>query len=211
MNIFITFAPSKSISKMESIELKAALRKETGKKALKAIRAQDLVPCVLYGGKENVHFNVAESDFRGIIYTPFVFVVNLDIDGQKHQALVKEKQFHPVSDKLLHVDFFEVTADKPVVVDIPVKVVGSSIGVREGGKLSVESRRVAVKGLTKDIPNEIEIDVTAVGIGKFIRAGELTAKNYTVVSPKDKRIVAVRTTRAVAAAAETAEAAKTVK
>ncbi|MDR2848755.1 MAG: 50S ribosomal protein L25/general stress protein Ctc [Bacteroidales bacterium] len=184
---------------MESIELKAALRKETGKKALKTVRAQDLVPCVLYGGGENVNFTVAEGDFRGIIYTPFVFVVNLDIDGKKHQALVKDTQFHPVTDKLLHVDFYEVSADKPVVVDIPVKVVGSSIGVREGGKLSIESRRVSVKGLTKNIPNEIEIDITEVGIGKFIRAGELTAKNYTIVSPKEKRIVAVRTTRAVAA------------
>ncbi|MDR1668113.1 MAG: 50S ribosomal protein L25/general stress protein Ctc [Bacteroidales bacterium] len=191
---------------MESFELKAALRKETGKKSSKKIREQDIVPCVLYGGKENIHISVSESDFRGLIYTPAVFVVNLDIEGEKHQALMKETQFHPVTDKLLHADFYEISADKPVVVKIPVKITGSSIGVREGGKLVLENRRIAVKGLYKDIPNEIEINVTELGIGKTIRAGEITAKNFEIVSPKETRIVAVRSTRAaVAAEAATAE------
>jgi large subunit ribosomal protein L25 len=192
---------------MESFELKAALRKETGKKSLKAIRAQELVPCILYGGKNNVSFTVSEGDFRGLIYTPFVFVVNIDIDGEKHQALVKETQFHPVTDKLLHVDFFEISADKPVVVNIPVKITGSAIGVREGGKLLLESRKIAVKGLTKDIPAELEVDVTDLAIGKAIRAGDLITKKYEVVSSKESRIVAVRTTRAVAETTEAAAAA----
>jgi large subunit ribosomal protein L25 len=170
------------------------------------MRTEDVVPCVLYGGKENINISVFESDFRGLIYTPAVFVVNLDIEGKKYQALMKETQFHPVTDKLLHADFYEISPDKPVVVSIPVKITGSSVGVREGGKLIMENRRIAVKGLYKDIPNEIEVDVTELGIGKTIRAGEITTKNFEIVSSKETHIVAVRSTRAaVAAEAATAE------
>ncbi|MDR0713413.1 MAG: 50S ribosomal protein L25/general stress protein Ctc [Bacteroidales bacterium] len=190
---------------MKSFELKAALRKETGKKSSKKMRAQDIVPCVLYGGKENINFSVSEGDFRGLIYTPSVFVINLDIEGEKRQALMKETQFHPVTDKLLHADFYEISADKPVVVKLPVKITGSSIGVREGGKLVLENRRIAVKGFYKDIPDEIEINVTELGIGKAIRAGEIATENFEIVSPKETRIVVVRSTRAAAAAETAAE------
>jgi large subunit ribosomal protein L25 len=192
---------------MESIALKASLRKETGKKSSKAIRAGEGVPCILYGGKENVNFFVNESDFRGLIFTPMVYIVNIDIDGAKHNAVIKDLQFHPVTDKLLHADFFEVSDDKPITVEIPVKIVGSSAGVREGGKLSVDKRKIKVKGLAKNIPAEIEIDVTELGIGKSIRAGEVATDNkFDIVVSKDMPVVTVRTTRAAAAAAQ--EAAK---
>jgi large subunit ribosomal protein L25 len=191
---------------MESIALKASLRKETGKKSSKAIRAQECIPCVIYGGKENVSFFAAESDFRHLIFTPNVYIVNIDIDGKNHNAIIKDLQFHPVTDKLLHADFYEISDDKPVTIEIPVKLTGSSMGVREGGKLVVECRKVKVKGLPKDVPAEIEIDITELGIGKSIRAGEIKTNKFDVVLAKETPIVSVRTTRAAAAAAQ--EAAK---
>jgi len=199
----IIFAPSKKNRiKMESIALKASLRKATGKKSSKAIRAQEGVPCVLYGGKENINFFAAESDFRNIIYTPKVYVVEIDIDGDNHHAIVKDLQFHPVSDQLIHADFYAVSDQKPVTVEIPVTLKGSSVGVREGGKLTTDKHKVKVKGLSKDIPAEIEIDITELGIGKSIRAGEIvTNEKYKIVMAKETPIVSVRTTRAAAAAA----------
>ena len=194
---------------MESIELKASLRKETGKKSSKSVRSQESVPCVLYGGKENTNFSVLESDFRDLLFTPKVYIINLDIDGNKYKAVIKDLQFHPVTDKLLHADFYELTADKPVTVAIPVTLTGSSIGVREGGKLVMDKRKVKVKGLYKDIPAEIVVDITKLGVGKSIRVGEIeTDGSYVITLDKGAPVVSVRTTRAaVAAAAEAAAAA----
>jgi len=191
---------------MESIALKASLRKEAGKKSSKAIRAQDSIPCVLYGGNKNVNFFVTEGNFRNLLYTPKVYIINIDIDGNNHNAIIKDLQFHPVTDKLLHADFYELSEDKPVSVDIPVNLKGSSKGVREGGKLVMDKRKVKVKGLYKDIPAEIEIDITDLGIGKSIRAGEVvTGASYEIVLPKETPIISVRTTRAAAAAKEAAK------
>jgi len=192
---------------MESIALKASLRKETGKKSSKMVRTQENVPCVLYGGKENINFFASESDFRHLLFTPSVYIVHIGIDGNNYNAIIKDLQFHPATDKLLHADFFEISDDKPVTVEIPVKLNGSSIGVREGGKLMVDKRKVKVKGYTKDIPAEIDIDITELKVGKSIRAGEIvTGGKYEVVLAKETPIVSVRTTRAAAAAAQ--EAAK---
>ena len=192
---------------MESIALKASLRKETGKKSSKTVRTQESIPCVLYGGEKNVNFVVVESDFRNLLYTPKVYIVNIDIDGNTHNAIIKDLQFHPVTDKLLHADFYELSDDKPVTVEIPVTLHGSSKGVREGGKLVSDKRKAKVKGLYKDIPAEIKIDITELEIGKSIRAGEiLTDGKYEITLAKETPIVSVRTTRAAAAAAQ--EAAK---
>jgi len=191
---------------MESIALKASLRKEKGKKSSKSIRAQESVPCVLYGGNENIHFFAAESDFRHLIYTPNVYLVDIEIDGKNHHAIIKELQYHPVTDQLLHIDFFAVSDNKPITVEIPVKLNGSSAGVREGGKLVVDKRKLKVKGLSKDIPAEIVIDITELGLGKSIRAGEIvTGGKYQIVMAKETPIVSVRTTRAAAAAQEAAK------
>ena len=188
---------------MESIALKASLRKETGKKSSKSIRAQEGVPCVLYGGKENMNFFAAESDFRHLIFTPNVYIVNIDIDGNCHHAIVKDLQFHPVTDQLLHVDFYAVSDQKPITIEVPVKLTGSSAGVREGGKLQIDRRKLKVKGLSKDIPAEIVIDITELGIGKSIRAGEIvTDGKFQIVMAKETPIVSVRTTRAAAAAVQ---------
>ena len=190
---------------MKSIELKATLRKETGKKSSKAIRSQDAVPCILYGGEKNVNFSVSQGDFRGLIFTPMVYIVNIDIDGEVHNAVIKDLQFHPVTDALLHADFFEISDNKPVTVEIPINIVGSSTGVREGGKLVVEKRKVAVKGLTKDIPAEIDVDITKLAIGQSIRVGNIATEKYEITLNADTPVVSVRTTRAAAAAAEAAK------
>jgi large subunit ribosomal protein L25 len=174
---------------MESFALKASLRKESGKKSSKTLRDAESVPCVLYGGKDNINFYAAESDFRNLIYTPTVFIVHLDIDGTQCRAIIKETQFHPVTDKLLHVDFYEISGNKPITVELPVKLTGSSVGVREGGKLVLERRKVAVKGLPEDIPAEI------------------VAGKYQIVTAKETPIVSVRATRAAAAVATEATAA----
>ena len=194
---------------MESIALKASLRKETGKKSTKAIRANEGIPCNLYGGKDNINFFAVESDIRHLIYTPKVYIVNLDIEGNSRRAIVKDLQFHPVTDKLLHADFYEISDDKPITVEIPVKLTGSSKGVREGGKLMMDKRKVKVKGFSKDIPAEIEINITELGVGKSIRAGEVKTDKIAIVLAKETPIVSVRTTRAAAAAAQ--EAAKQAK
>ena len=194
---------------MESIALKASLRKETGKKSSKAARAQENIPCVLYGGKENVNFFAAESDFRHLLFTPSVYMVHINIEGNNYNAIIKDLQFHPVTDKLLHVDFYEISDTKSVTVEIPVKLTGSSQGVREGGKLMVDKRKVKVKGFTKNIPAEIEINISELGVGKSIRAGEIPINKFEIVLPKETPVVSVRTTRAAAAAAQ--EAAKQEK
>ena len=201
------------IIKMESIELKASLRKETGKKSSKTVRINENIPCVLYGGKENVNFYTSESDFRHLLFTPKVYIINVDIDGNKHKAVIKDLQFHPVTDKLLHADFYELSEDKPVSVAIPVTLTGSSIGVREGGKLVMDKRKVLVRGLYKDIPDEIVVDITKLGVGKSIRVGEIVPDGaYEITLDKGAPVVSVRTTRAaVAAAAEAAAAAKASK
>ena len=192
---------------MESIALKASLRKETGKKSSKTIRNQESIPCVLYGGKENINFFAAETEFRHLLFTPNVYIVHIEIDGTQRHAIIKDLQYHPVTDKLLHADFYEISDEKPITVEIPVQLTGSSPGVREGGKLVLDKRKVKVKGLSKDIPTEIEIDINELGIGKSIRAGEIvTGNKFEVVTPKEMPIASVRTTRAAAAAAQ--EAAK---
>ena len=191
---------------MESIALKASLRKETGKKSSKNIRTHESVPCVLYGGDKNINFVASESEFRHLLFTPSVYIVNISIDGANHNAIIKELQFHPVTDKLLHADFYALSDTKPVTVEIPVKVKGSSKGVREGGKLVMDKRKVKIKGLYQYIPAEIEIDITDLGIGKSIRAGEIvTDGKYEVAVSKETPIISVRTTRAAAAAQEAAK------
>lgn len=186
---------------MESVTLKASLRENTGKKSSKTIRSQEAVPCILYGGNENVNFIVTEKDFRDLVYTPLQYVINLDISGKTYNAILKDMQFHPVTDKLIHADFYEVSEEKVITIDIPIKLTGSSIGVREGGKLVMDKRKITVKGQTKNIPAEIEIDITSLGIGKSIRAGEIPTDQYEVVLSKDTPVISVKTTRAAAAAA----------
>lgn len=193
---------------MESIALKASLREITGKKSSKQARKDKLVPCILYGGKENLSLQVCEADFRDIIYTPTVYAIQLDVEGKAYQVILKDLQFDPVSDKLTHVDFLEVSPDKVVTVELPIKIEGTSIGVREGGKMVLEVRKLKVKGLIGDIPGEVVVNISKLVVGKSIKVGNLIPKGYQIVASADMPIVSVRATRAVAGAETVTEEGK---
>jgi large subunit ribosomal protein L25 len=191
---------------MKSVELQGTLRDQTGKKASKGLRSQENVPCVLYGNGENKYFYASTGDFREIIYTPNVYLINLKIGGEKRKAIIQEIQFHPVTDALVHIDFLEVSDDKKIVVNLPVTVSGNSAGVREGGKLSIDKKRLKVRAMAKDLPDAINIDITPLGMGKSIRIGELNVKNVEFTEASGIPVVSVKLTRAAREAAETAAA-----
>jgi len=182
---------------MKTFELKGAKRESTGKKAAKAYRKESLVPCVLYGGGEVVHFTVTKDGIRKLIYTPEVFTVDLSIEGKPYAAILKETQYHPVSDELLHVDFLQIFEDKPVVMEIPIVLEGLAQGVKDGGKLSVDVRKLKVKGLYKNFPDRLTINIENLGLGKTIQVGNLKFDNLELLNAKDTVIAAVKVTRAV--------------
>lgn len=189
---------------MKTFELKGTVRTDLGKKATKAERVAENVPCVLYGGKENIHFTTTISDIRKLIYTPEVYIVNLDIDGKKIKSIMKALQFHPVSDKVLHIDFLQVTETRPVTVELPVKLEGLAEGVKAGGKLSLEVRKLKVKGLYTKIPENIVIDVTELALGKSIQVGKVSVANLEILNNKNAVVAQVKLTRAARGAAATA-------
>jgi large subunit ribosomal protein L25 len=186
---------------MKSIELKVFPRKNTGKKDAKSLRKNKQVPCVVYGGKENLHFYAEDKAFKDIVYTNHVYLVNIDLEGKKIKAILKEIQFHPVSDILNHIDFLEVASDVPITIDMPVELTGSSVGVRAGGKLRQRKRYVKIKGLIKDLPDSLVVDITNLEIGQSILAGDLKYSKVEIVDPAHALVVGVVSARAAAKAA----------
>ena len=186
---------------MKTFELKGEVRENVGKKASKLSRKDGGVPCVLYGGEKVVHFNVTQDGIRKLIYTPEIFLVDLEISGKKCNAILKDLQFHPVSEKLLHVDFLEVSAKKPIVIEVPVVLEGLAEGVKAGGKLSLELRKVKVKGLFKDIPEKLTINVEDLGLGKTVQVGDLSFDKLEMMNAKNSVVCAVKLTRAARGAA----------
>lgn len=189
---------------MKTYELKGVLRPALGKKASKVERSTDSVPCVLYGQGDNVHFSATNADLRKLIYSPEVFIVKLNIGETTCNAILKDLQFHPVTDKLLHIDFLEVNEIKPVVVELPVKLSGLAEGVKSGGKLSLEMRKLKVKGVYTDFPEAIEIDVTNLGLGKSIQVGVLKLDKLEILNAKNAVVAQVKLTRAARGAAAAA-------
>lgn len=187
---------------MKEFNLVGTLRSEYGKKAAKQLRKQDLVPCNLYGQGNNVTFNVNVNDVRKLIYTPDTMIVNLSIEGKECKAVVKELQFHPVSENLLHIDFLQVVADKPVTVEIPVQLEGHAEGVKAGGKLSLEARKLKVKALYPNLPDRVVVDVNSLGLGKKIQVADLHYEGLEIVNVKTQIVAQVKATRASAAAAQ---------
>jgi len=189
---------------MKTFELKGTVRTELGKKATKADRVAETVPCVLYGGAENTHFTTTISDIRKLIYTPEVYVVNLDVGGKKTKAIMKALQFHPVSDKVLHIDFLELAEDKQVIIELPVKLEGLAEGVKAGGKLSLEMRKLKVKGLYTQFPENIVINVSELGLGKSIQVAKVSVAGLEILNNKNAVVAQVKLTRAARGAAATA-------
>jgi large subunit ribosomal protein L25 len=193
---------------MKTFDLKGSVRTDLGKKATKADRVIDNVPCVLYGEGDNVHFTTTVSEIRKMIYTPEVFVVNLEIGGKKVKAIMKALQFHPVTDKVLHIDFMAINEAKPVVVEIPVKLEGLAEGVKAGGKLALEMRKLKVKGIYTDIPENIVINVTELGLGKAIQVQKVSVPKLEILNAKNAVVAQVKLTRAARGAAAAAAAGK---
>lgn len=180
---------------MKSIDIKGTKRESTGKKASKELRNNELVPCILYGGKQVIHFQVHEIDLKHLIYTPNVYIVKLSVGNKKHQAVLREVQFNPVTDKIQHIDFLEIFDDKNVTVQIPVIIKGDSIGIKQGGKLHLKKRKIATKGLPANLPDNFDIDITELAIGKSIRIGDLSFPDVELIDPKNDVVCSVKVTR----------------
>lgn len=181
---------------MKSLSLNAVARTDFGKKASKNIRNTGYVPCVMYGGEETLHFQIKDEELRGLIYSPEVFVVDINFEGKAYKAILKDAQFHPVKDTTLHLDFLQVFENKPIVVDIPVKLNGLANGVKAGGKLSLDMRKLRVKGLYTNVPECLNIDVTNLELGKTIQVGALNFENLEMMNVKNAVVCAVKLTRA---------------
>ena len=193
---------------MLEINVSGQKRNAIGKKAAKEVRKEGLVPCNIYGIEKDADnrpvatsFTIPFSELRKVVYTPNVYVVNINIDGTEKKAVIKELQFPPVSDALLHVDFLEINEEKPVTVGIPVKLVGHAAGVRNGGRLSLSIRQIKVTAPYTRIPEILEIDVTALEIGKSIKVGELNFEGLEFATPKEVVVCSVQMTRQARAAA----------
>jgi large subunit ribosomal protein L25 len=180
---------------MKNLQLTGTLRPEFGKKAAKNIRKEGDVPCVLYGGEEVVHFQLKDNDLRGLIYTPDIFTVELNLEGKTYMSVLKDSQFHPVKDTILHLDFIEIFESKPILMEVPVRLNGLAQGVKDGGKLSQELRKLKVKGFYKNIPEVLNIDVTNLGLGKTMQVGALKFDNLDLISSKQSVVCAVKLTR----------------
>ena len=191
---------------MKTISINGSSRTEVGKKATNALRNAGLVPCNLYGVEnEAKSFSVTTEGLRKLVYTPDIHVVDLTIDGKTVKAIMKEIPFHPVKDTILHVDFYQVTEEKPIVMAVPVKLEGLADGVRAGGKLVQVQRYLKVKAVYTAIPEILTVDVTSLGLGKSIKVGELSYEGLELVSAKESLVASVKTTRASAAAAAAAK------
>jgi len=192
---------------MKTFELKGEIRDDFGKKAARAYRSESLIPCVAYGGHDegNLNFVVKISDVRNLVYTPEVFLVDLDLGKTKFQAIVKDIQFHPVKDTILHIDFLHVYEKTAVVIEIPVRLEGLAEGVRAGGKLSLDARKLKVKALPANLPEMLVVNVEKLELGKSIQVGDLKFDDLEILNSKNAVVCRVQLTRAARGAAAKAE------
>lgn len=185
---------------MKTFKIKGTARQSVGKKDSKQLRAKDLVPCVLYGGENVIHFQAHENEFRKIIYTPQVYQIEIEVEGKTYQAFMQALQFHPVTDKLIHIDFLEVRENVPVRLEIPVRLDGYAKGIQQGGRLKSNLRTLKAKGFSKNFPDEIVIDVTNLNLGESIRVGDIKVDGIEILNVKSVPVATVVVTRAARAA-----------
>ena len=189
---------------MKTIEIKGSLRTELGKKSSNQIRKAEGVPCVIYGEGENIHFFTPELAFKNLVYTHEANLVDLNIDGKICKTILQDIQFHPVSDKIIHADFIRIFDDKPVAISVPVSVHGNSVGVMAGGKLSIKRRTLKIKGLPKNLPEFIPVDITELKIHDSVKVGDLSMDNIEFLDMKKSIVVTIATTRGAQKEATTA-------
>ena len=180
---------------MKTLAINVKEREKSGKSNTRALRNQGNVPCVLYGGEKQVTFYAHENDFRKLVYTPDTFLVELDIEGSKTKAVMQDIQFHPVTDKILHIDFLEVFDNKPVTVSLPVILQGIALGVRNGGNLLFRRPKIITKGLISNLPDSISINVEDLAIGMFIYIKDISIDGCEFLAPPNSVVVGVKTAR----------------
>ncbi len=197
---------------MKTIEIKGTARVAGGKKAAKQLRKQGVIPCNLYGELKDekglpqaVSFSATEAELRKLLYSPDIYTVKLDVDGKQCLAILKEAQFHPVKDNVLHVDFYQITDDKPIVMEVPIKLNGLAEGVKAGGKLAASVRKLKVKAVHTAIPERLDIDVTKLELGKTIKVGELSFEGLELVTSPSVVVCQVKMTRNARSAAAAEE------
>ena len=182
---------------MKTIEINGSPRTELGKKSSKKLRMEGNVPCVIYGKNENVHFYTHENSFLGLVYSPDSHLVNLNLEDKKYNLVVKDVQFHPVTDKIIHADFIETSDDKKIKISLPVKISGDSAGVKAGGKLRIKRRYLNIKGFINDIPEFIPVDITNVKINHSVKVSDISIPNIEITDPKITTILTVASSRVV--------------
>lgn len=197
---------------MKVVSMSGSLRENVGKKDARKVRDNGSVPCVLYGGKEQLHFFTDSKNFQQIVFTPEVCFVKIDINGKEYMAILQDIQYHPVTDIVYHADFMEINDDKPIVLNIPVKISGTAPGVLKGGKLVQKFRKLKIKALPKNMPEVIDVNISTLDIAGALKVADFANENYTLLDNKNNTIVTINVTRAVeenAAATPGAPAAKT--
>ena len=198
---------------MKEIEVTGKKRSTNGKKSSKNLRKEGFIPCNLYGEAKDENgapkalaFTCPMNELRKIVYTPHIYVINLIIDGESHTAILKELQFHPVTDALLHVDFYEVNDQKPITIGIPVKLTGLAQGIRDGGRMNLSIRKINVTAKYQDIPEHLDIDVTDLKIGKSIKVGDLHFEGLEMATSKEVVVCSIKATRKSNAASKAEDA-----
>ncbi|MBU4538816.1 MAG: 50S ribosomal protein L25/general stress protein Ctc [Weeksellaceae bacterium] len=180
---------------MKSITIQGTKRESVGKKSTKALRDAELVPCVVYGGAETLNFSAEERSFKGLVYTPEAHTVSIEVDGKTIPAVLQDIQFHPLTDKILHADFYQLDENKPVVMEVPVRITGRSKGVVAGGAMRQSFRKLKLKALPANLPDEIVVDVTPLKIGNKLYVGDIKTNNFTFMHPDNAVVVAVKMSR----------------
>lgn len=186
---------------MKSITITGSKRESVGKVATKALRNAGKVPCVLYGGDKALHFSADETAFKNLVYTPNVYTAKIEFEGNKYNAILQDIQFHPVSDKILHIDFYQLFDDKMVTMAIPVQLVGTAPGIIRGGSLRFAMRKLNVRALPADLPDFIDADISKLDIGDKLYVTEMKSKKFSILNPENTVVAQVRTSRNVAKAA----------
>jgi len=190
---------------MKSITIKGTKRESVGKKSTKALRDAELVPCVVYGGAETLNFSAEERAFKGLVYTPEAHTVSIEVDGQTIPAVLQDIQFHPITDKILHADFYQLDENKAVVMEVPVRITGRAKGVVAGGAMRQSFRKLKLKALPANLPDEIVVDVTPLKIGNKLYVGDIKTDNFTFMHPDNAVVVAVKMSRTASKGGAAAE------
>jgi large subunit ribosomal protein L25 len=194
---------------MKSITIKGQERESVGKKATKALRDAGMIPCVIYGGDSPIHFSAEEKAFKNLVYTPNAHTVVVDLNGKSTNVILQDIQIHPVSDKVLHIDFFQLNENKEIMMEVPVKIVGTSPGVLLGGDLRLNLRRLKVKALPKNLPDYVEANISELQMGNKLYVTKLATDNFKLMHPDNTVVCQVKISRAAMKAAQ--EAAKAEK